>query len=298
MTCFATAAYRSQMAALREITSIRDIATDYDAVLCDAWGVIHDGRHVFDGVAEALTTFRRDHGPVVILTNAPKPADVIAPQLDRLGLPRDAYDGIVTSGEVTRSEISKRCGQKAFRIGWTSDAILYEGLDLDFVAIDDADFILCTGLAEEYGAAPEDYKALLEPAAAAKKEMICANPDIVVRWQGKLMYCAGAIAREYEALGGPVTYAGKPYPAVYTMCADIIASARRRSIDKPESARILAIGDGAGTDILGANRFGVDSLYVVGAGGVHKGGADLADVDAALRDAGATATYFTRQLRW
>ncbi|MEO1015091.1 MAG: TIGR01459 family HAD-type hydrolase [Pseudomonadota bacterium] len=274
------------------IDGLSSLAERYDALLCDAWGVIHDGRKVFPGVEDALTRFRRERGPVIILTNAPKPAAAIGPQLDALGLSRSAYDAIVTSGEATRAEIMQRAPGPAFRIGWDTDAVLYEGTGAVFSAIAEARFIVCTGLAKEYGYDPEAYRPLLREAAAARKEMICANPDIVVRWKGELMYCAGAVARVYEELGGPVIYAGKPHPAVYDLSLRRISEARAEA----DRSRILAIGDGAGTDILGANEQGFDAVYVVGDGGVHVGG-DEAVADA-LAQAGARATAAMRGLKW
>ncbi|MBI1391653.1 MAG: TIGR01459 family HAD-type hydrolase [Alphaproteobacteria bacterium] len=296
------------------IENLSAVADRYDALLCDAWGVIHDGRNVFPDVAEALRRFRHDRGPVIILTNAPKPAHIIGPQLDGLGLARDCYDAIVTSGEATRAEIENRRGMSAFRIGWDSDLILYEGLDVRFAELDKAEFIVCTGLSDVFGFDPVAYRSLLAKAAVAGKEMICANPDLVVRWKGDLIYCAGAVAREYEALGGPVIYAGKPYPAVYDLSFRLI----ERAICEPDgpvgdpvgdegsdsggpavsAKRVLAIGDGAGTDILGANRYGVDAIYVTGDGGVHQGGDDAGAIDAALAEAGATAMAAMRRLKW
>ncbi|MEO0398420.1 MAG: TIGR01459 family HAD-type hydrolase [Pseudomonadota bacterium] len=283
------------MTALSILHGLSEIADDYDALLCDAWGVIHNGRALFDGVVEALQRFREQRGPVIILTNAPKPSAIIPGQLDRLGLPRDAYDAVVTSGEATRAEIAKRLPARAYAIGWTSDTALYEGLSIAFDELDAAGFIVCTGIAEEGPSEPDDYRSLLKPAAAAGKTMICANPDIVVNWRGELMWCAGAVARVYEDLGGPVVYAGKPYPAVYELALQEIAKARGAAVS---ASRILAVGDGAGTDILGANQQGIDAVYVAGAGGVHTGDATPEDIAAALKDAGATARAATSALKW
>ncbi len=280
------------------IHGLSDLAAHYDALLCDAWGVIHDGRRLFPAVEEALVSFRRTRGPVIILTNAPKPADAIGPQLEALGLAPGAFDAIVTSGESTRAEIRRRAPGPAFRIGWDTDAILYDGTGVAFSSLEEAAFIICTGLAKEYGYDPEAYRPLLKDAAAAGKEMICANPDIVVRWKGELIYCAGAIARIYEEMGGPVVYAGKPHPAVYELCFRRIAEARGVDEGAVDRARVLAIGDGAGTDILGANRYGVDAVYVVGEGGVHVGGDDESAIAEALASSGARAVAAMRGLKW
>ena len=199
------------------ISSIAALARNYDALLCDAWGVIHDGVRLFDGAAEALVAFRRERGPVVILTNAPRPCSVIPAQLDRLGLPRTAYDAVVTSGDATRAEVEKRRGQNAFRIGPAKDEELYRDLAVRFAPLERADFIICSGLDDDSRDEPEQYRKLLVDAAERRLAMICANPDIVVRFGGRLIYCAGALAELYEKLGGSVVYAGKPHAPIYEL---------------------------------------------------------------------------------
>ena len=146
------------------ISSIAALARNYDALLCDAWGVIHDGVRLFDGAAEALVAFRRERGPVVILTNAPRPCSVIPAQLDRLGLPRTAYDAVVTSGDATRAEVEKRRGQNAFRIGPAKDEELYRDLAVRFTPLERADFIICSGLDDDSRDEPEQYRKLLPDA--------------------------------------------------------------------------------------------------------------------------------------
>ena len=277
------------------LSSFQPLAQNYDALLCDAWGVIHNGRRLFDGVEDALVRFRQTRGPVVILTNAPKPSPVIRPQLDALGLSREAYDVVVTSGDVARAEINKCLPGRAYRIGWASDGPLYDGLDLGFAPLPDADFIICTGIADEGPSEPEDYREMLAPAAAADKLMICGNPDIVVNWRGELMWCAGAIARVYEDLGGRVVYAGKPYPEVYELAMAAIADRAGRTI-APD--RILAVGDGAVTDIRGANRARIDALFIAGDGGVHEGGLENGAVERALKEADVAAVAAMRGLVW
>ncbi len=241
---------------------LANIAENYDALLCDAWGVLHNGVSLFDGVADALLQFRQRRGPVLILTNAPRLGDIIPPQLDRLGLPRAAYDGVVTSGDATRAAILQMVGDKAqrsaFRLGPDKDNTLYDGLALVFKPLDQADFIICTGLFDDQTETPDDYRDLLTKARARNLPMICANPDIVVRWGDRMIYCGGALAALYEELGGSVTYAGKPHKPIYDL-----ALARLRAI-KPDlqSHKILVIGDGLGTDILGANQQNLDVIFI------------------------------------
>ncbi len=277
------------------ISGLFDIADRYDALLCDAWGVIHNGVKVFPGVAEALTEFRRARGPALVLTNAPRPSSIIPAQLDRLGLPRAAYDGVVTSGDATRAAIKAMSPLPAFKLGPEKDDGLYDGLDVAFAPLDAAGFIICTGLVDDQRETPDDYRALLEGAAARKIPMICANPDIMVNWGGRMIWCAGALAEIYERLGAKVIYGGKPHAPIYEVAMAELAAAAGRAVAK---ARTLVIGDGLTTDIAGANAQGIDALYIAGEGGVHAGGGGAAAISAALEKAGAHAAYAATGLRW
>jgi HAD superfamily hydrolase (TIGR01459 family) len=277
------------------ISGLSEIADRYDAILCDAWGVIHNGVKVFPGVAEALIEFRRARGPVFVLTNAPRPRSVIPGQLDRLGLPRAAYDGVVTSGDATRAAIEAMLPASAFKLGPEKDDGLYDGLDVRFAPLDRAGFIICTGLFDDQRETPEDYRAMLEDAAARGMPMICANPDIVVNWGGRMIWCAGALAEIYERLGAKVIYGGKPHAPIYDVATAELARAAGRSIAKD---RTLVIGDGLKTDIAGANAQGIDALLIAGEGGVHAGGADADAIKASLSNAGARAAYAATGLRW
>ncbi|MHA7871823.1 MAG: TIGR01459 family HAD-type hydrolase [Hyphococcus sp.] len=283
------------MSELRYIDRIAPLASLYDALLCDAWGVIHNGVELFPGAAEAMIAFRAACGPLVILTNAPRPSSIIPGQLERLGLPDDAYDAIVTSGDATRAEIARRLPAPAYRIGPAKDDPLFDGLRIDFAPLDAAEFIICTGLEDDQREQPEDYRPLLERAAARALPMICANPDIVVNWGGRMIWCAGALAEIYAALGGEVVYGGKPHAPIYRLAMAAIEQANSAPVDLK---RVLAVGDGLKTDIIGANRLGVDALFVVGAGGVHDGETDLAAVERRLAEAGASAIGVTEALQW
>ncbi len=232
---------------------------------------------------------------MVILTNAPRPSAIIPPQLDRLGLPRSAYDGVATSGDATRAAIARRLPDPAFRIGPAMDDPLFEGLAIDFRPLDEAAFIICTGLNDDEREEPEAYRDLLSRAAARRLPMICANPDIIVNWGGRMVWCAGALGELYEALGGEVIYGGKPHWPIYELALDQIEKAR--GAPTPRS-RILAIGDGLMTDIKGADNHGFDAMLITGEGGVHEGGSDLASVTAKLNEAGLGAVAIAEALRW
>ncbi|NWG91800.1 MAG: TIGR01459 family HAD-type hydrolase [Parvularculaceae bacterium] len=283
------------MTTLTQIRGLSEIADRYDAVLCDAWGVIHDGVRAFPGVERALKEFRRTRGPVVILTNAPRPNAVIPPQLDRIGLSREAYDAVVTSGDATRAAIERMAPGAAYKLGPDKDETLYKGLDIRFAPLEESDFIVCTGLVDDARQTPDDYADLLSRAARRGLAMICANPDVVVRWGGRLVYCAGALAEAYERLGGRVVYGGKPHPPIYDLALAAIDEFAGRPVDR---RRVLAIGDGVKTDIAGANLNRLDALFVAGEGGVNLGGGDERAILDALSRAGVHAEYAANGLSW
>lgn len=279
----------------RLIRRLSEVADAYDALLCDAWGVIHDGVRLFDGVEEALVEFRRRRGPVVIVTNAPRPSSIIPAQLRRIGLSDDAYDAIVTSGDATRAAIERVLPGAIFKLGPDKDEALYEGMTVTFAPIEKADAIVCTGLFDDERETPDDYATMLTDAATRGLVMICANPDIVVRYGGRLIYCAGALAQSYERLGGKVVYGGKPHAPIYDLAMRRVEAAAGRTMAR---ARVLAVGDGLNTDIAGAARNGVAAFYIAGAGGVHVGDGDAASIAQALRRAGLTAAYYSTELVW
>lgn len=276
------------------IHSLSAIAERYDALLCDAWGVIHDGVTLFPGAGAALTKFRETRGPVVILTNAPRPSSIIPGQLDRLGLPRSAYDAVATSGDAVRSAIKARLPKPAFRIGPAMDDPLFEGLDINFRPLEEAAFIICSGLNDEEREEPEAYRGLLAEAAERRLPMVCANPDIIVNWGGRMIWCAGALGELYADLGGEVIYGGKPHWPIY----ELALSAIEKTKGATPRARILAVGDGLKTDILGANKHGFDALLITGEGGVHEGGKDAAALTAQLDKAGLFAVAAAGALTW
>lgn len=277
------------------INGLSEIASGYDALLCDAWGVIHNGAALLPGAADAMMRFRQERGPIVILTNAPKPADVIPPQLEKLKLPRAAWDAIVTSGDSTRAEIERFLPNPAFRIGPPFDDPLFEGMAIEFVSLDDAAFIVCTGLDDGFTEEPAQYRDRLRTAADRGLPMVCANPDIQVNWGGRLMWCAGALAEIYESFGGSVVYGGKPYPPIYQLAGKAVEKARGAGAPPP---RLLAIGDGLNTDILGANKAGIDALLVVGDGGLHVGASERQGLIDKIVGGGLRVTAIMEGLKW
>jgi HAD superfamily hydrolase (TIGR01459 family) len=281
------------MNVLPELSAVVD---RYDAVFCDVWGVIHNGRQHFPAAARALQSWRAAGKTVILLTNVPKPRGPIPAQLDRLAFPRDAYDAIVTSGDAIRAELRLRAPGPMHKIGPPHDKSLWEGLGLEFAPLEDARFIGISGLNDDRET-PEAYADLLRQARERDLELLCANPDIVVRVGNDLIWCAGAIARDYAALGGRVVLAGKPHKPIYDLAFRELESLTGKPVDK---TRILCIGDGVTTDILGANAAGLDSLFI--ASGMHgealwtNGALDPAKVEAALAAEGARATYVMSEL--
>lgn len=244
------------------LSALRD---RYDIVLCDVWGVIHNGVQSFPEACEALVQWGAQVGPVVLISNAPRPSHDVVSQLDSLGVPRAAWSGFVTSGDATRDLLRARAPGKVWRIGPDRDGPLYAGLDLDLTgSCEDADFIGCTGLYDDETEEPELYRDRLAVAALRGLTFICANPDRVVQRGDRLIYCAGALADLYESLGGQVIMAGKPFAPIYDLA---IAEAERLTGRPVDRARILCIGDGVITDVLGAENQKLACLFI--AKGIH-----------------------------
>lgn len=283
------------MTQLRFPEGLSAIAGEYDSILCDVWGVIHNGRAIFSEACEALVTFRAQGGHVCLITNAPVPKMQAIRYFEPLGVPDEAFDDCVTSGDATRAELALRAGQSVWRLGgdegWEHDHFLYEGLDLTFEDSAHADLLLCIGLRDMYNDQPEEYRAELKTGVDRGLPMICANPDKQVRVGGKLYWCAGALADIYEDLGGSVIYPGKPYAGIYRLALE------RLSALGQAPSRILCIGDSPATDIRGATRQGYDSLYV--GTGLKEHGPDFEqEVTDLLADYGENATYAMSGLRW
>ena len=276
------------------IRGLSEIAPEYDSAICDVWGVLHNGRTMFATAIDAMRRFRSARGPVVLVSNAPRPPEGVIALFDRLSIPHDFYDAIVTSGGEARKDLERRTaggkGLKLFYLGPPRDHPLFEGLNVDLVDEDDAELVLCTGFYDDETEAPDDYRGLLQAFRQRSLPFLCANPDIVVQRGDKLIYCAGAIARFYEAMGGEVVYYGKPYAPIFV--------AATRELHKHRAAkRPLMIGDGPETDIIGANRVGIDALFVVG--GIHSALIDdPSGIAKMLSEAGAHARAVTPALAW
>jgi HAD superfamily hydrolase (TIGR01459 family) len=283
------------------IAGLAEIADRYDAVLCDVWGVIHNGRESFPDACAALTKFQETRGPVVLISNAPRPSSDVVDQLRTLGVPDSAWSGFVTSGDATRSALAERAPGPAWAIGPARDAALYAGTGVAYAETpEEAAFVSATGLFDDEVETPEDFRERLTLCAARGLLMICANPDIVVQRGDKMIYCAGALAALYATLGGRVLMAGKPHAPIY---AAAYAEAERLAGSPLSKDKMLAIGDGLPTDVMGAANEGLPVLFI--ASGIHA--ADTLTPDgrlhperlaALLASAEAKADYAAAGLRW
>jgi len=249
------------------VDSIQDLGSRYRAWLVDIWGVMHNGRDAFPRAFTATRAFRETGGIVVLLSNSPRPSPEVKEQLRSFGVPDEAYDATVTSGDLTRYELGKHQGARVFHLGPERDRPIFTGLDVTLSAPEDAALVVCTGLFNDDTETPDDYVDLLRDMAARGVTMICANPDLMVERGHQLIYCAGALAVVYEDLGGKVIYAGKPYAPVYDLALETIAGLAGETIPKN---KVLAVGDGVKTDIAGAANLGLDAVFV--ASGLHAPG--------------------------
>src|ERR1700691_3819729 len=242
----------------------------YDVLLCDVWGVVHNGLEAFPAACDALRRFRASGGTVILITNAPRPGAAVRRILDRLSVPREAYDAIVSSGDVTRGVVESRLSQRIFHLGPERDLPIFAGLNISFAPAETADYVVCSGLFDDMRETPEDYQALLAAMRTRSLFMVCANPDIVVERGETLVYCAGALGKAARVRGG----------------------------SPPPLNRVLAIGDSIRTDLKGAAMFGIDCLFVVS--GIHAadvrgaGRAGLSGLLQMLSDAGGEPTAVTR----
>jgi HAD superfamily hydrolase (TIGR01459 family) len=275
------------------------LAPRFDVLLCDVWGVVHNGVAAFPQACDALVRFRAGGGAVLLITNAPRPGEAVVRFLDRLQIGRDVYDGIVSSGDVTRHVMAERRGQNVFHLGPERDHSIFDGLDARLVPLETADYVVCSGLFDDTKETPQDYRDLLGRMRSRGLLMVCANPDVVVERGDQLVYCAGALADFYAELGGEVLYAGKPHRPIYAQALALAESVRGRPVDL---ARVLAIGDSVRTDLTGAVSLGAEFLFVTA--GIHAeelGSRENPD-PAALRDvfaaAGAMPHAVMRRLVW
>lgn len=247
----------------QRIKRLDELLPNYDVILCDVWGVLHNGVDAWTQAYKALMRARDAGTKVVLITNAPRPSPKVIEQLGLLGVPSEAYDAVVTSGDVTRTLIADS-SRKVFHLGPQRDMAIYEGLEVDLVDQQDAEAVVCTGLFDDDSETPDDYTDRLQQMKDRDLPFICANPDIVVEKGERLIFCAGALARAYAELGGETYIAGKPYKPIYEEAIRIAEKLLNAQVDR---SRVLAIGDGMPTDVKGAMDNNLDLLFI--SDGIH-----------------------------
>jgi HAD superfamily hydrolase (TIGR01459 family) len=246
-------------AAIPILSSIAPLAATSEAWIVDIWGVMHNGARAHATAVDACRRFRAAGGVVVLLSNAPRPFTAVVPHMSALGVPAESYDGGVTSGDATRDMIAGWQGRPLLHIGPERDKGLFAGLDVRLSPPEDAEAVVCSGLYDDTRETPADYAGVFTPLLARGVPMICANPDIMVERGDQLIYCAGALAADYQARGGKVRYAGKPHAPIYARTLAEIARIKGRPIAED---KILCIGDGIDTDLEGAHAAGLRSVFV------------------------------------
>lgn len=248
---------------MQHIGTLDELSGGYAALLCDVWGVLHNGIEPYPEAASALIRARGRGLAVVLITNSPRPRADVEQQLAAIGVPDEAWDRVVTSGDVTR-DLIREAPRKVFHLGPERDLGLFEGIDIELVEEFEAAAVVCTGLFDDEHETPELYADLLARLRSRNLPFICANPDIVVERGERLIWCAGALARDYARLGGRTFISGKPHRPIYEAALRAAAEVAGRSVERADA---VAIGDGVLTDVKGAADNGIDVLYV--SGGIH-----------------------------
>jgi HAD superfamily hydrolase (TIGR01459 family) len=275
----------------RLIASLADVSAEYDALYCDLWGCLHDGRHPFPAAVAALQAFRAAGKAVLLLTNAPRPRPAVQRLLERMALPADTWDEIATSGDAAQYALATGAvGRKVWHIGPEKDLSFFTETADDIpdpsaiqrVGPEAAEGIVCTGLFDDMTETPEDYRGQLMLARERGLPMLSANPDIVVDYGDRRLWCAGALAQLYDAIGGRTLSFGKPHPPIYDLAQRRLSARLGREVPRD---RILAIGDGIATDIAGAAGEGIDAVFVTGGIAAAEFGPDPARPDPARLEA-------------
>ncbi len=284
------------------LRGLRDIAASYDAFLVDLWGVVHDGKAPFPGVMEVLRELASAGRRVVFLTNTSRASARVVEALEAMGIGRDLFEAVISSGDVTRAALLAEdpalfarlpAAPRVLHVGEASFVPWLFELGHRFVEeVGDADLVVATG-------APKDEAALLltraqlEPAAMRDLPLVCTNPDRVIPTAQGLTLGPGAVAALYAELGGRTFLYGKPHPPIY--------AAARRQLGEVPPTRVLAVGDLLATDIRGAREAGMRSALVLATGGhaAALGPApSVAAIDALCMEAGVTPDFVLDRLAW
>jgi len=284
---------------MKALEGLGEIASRYDAILSDVWGVVHNGVAAHRTAVEALVNYRRQGGRVVLITNAPRPSPPIVSLLDELGVSRDAYDAIVSSGDATRAILEGYRGKSVHYVGPPNENdSLFDGLDITVGPAELARAVVVTDLDTDDDT-PDMYNDRITVWLNRNLPLIAANPDRVVEHGDRLIYCGGALADLYEARGGMIVMVGKPYKPIYTEALRLAERAAGKALDR---SRILAIGDSVRTDAIGAAGAGLDLLFITGS--IHAaeldafGQPDPEAIRALVEPSGANLAGFMPRLSW
>jgi HAD superfamily hydrolase (TIGR01459 family) len=273
----------------RLLSNFAEISANYNLALVDLWGCVHNGQRVYPAAEAALQAFRKAGGCVVLVTNSPRPTIGVQKQLDAMGLAKDAYDGIATSGDAAQAGmLMGAVGRRVWHLGPEKDDGFFTKLPdwakdqppIERVPFDEAEGIVCTGPFNEMEETPEDYRGRFLSAKVRGLKLLCANPDLIVDYGDTRIYCAGALAQLYDQMGGESFYFGKPHPPIY----DLARRVATQTGLKFSEDRTIAIGDGIGTDIKGGMVEGFDTLFITGGLAASEFGTDVENPDAALLD--------------
>ncbi|MDH3667427.1 MAG: TIGR01459 family HAD-type hydrolase [Paracoccaceae bacterium] len=265
------------------VTSLDRIWAPYRALFVDLWGCYHNGITPYPAAVAALQAYRAQGGIAILLTNAPRPAGHVERFLDRIGAPKDSYDGIMSSGGACQRALASGDYGRAFHyVGPDRDRHMLSGVGLDDMPLGQADGILLTGLRDDMTETPDDYAAEIAEWKARALPVLCANPDLIVDRGEQRLFCAGALALAYEQAGGEVIWFGKPHGPTYEQTFGLLAEIAGEDIPK---AQVLAIGDGIQTDVKGGLDYGLDVLFITGGLATGELGPDPERPEAALLEA-------------
>ena len=252
---------------VKVIKHLKQISSEYNVLFCDIWGCIHNGKKAYTKALNALIEFKMDGGFVMLLTNAPRPKSAVKSHLSSLGIFDEHYNDITTSGDAAQnSMLSGDVGKRVFHLGPERDLSFFTDLprDINFknnierVGLTSAEGIVCTGLFNDLTETPEIYKDIIKYGVNKKLNLLCANPDIFVDVGAVRVWCAGGIAAAFSKAGGNSIYCGKPHKQIYSLA---YSKLKKHNIKTP---KILCIGDGINTDILGGKKEKLDTLFVCG----------------------------------
>ncbi len=268
---------------MKKLKHLSEIYDFYDAFIIDLWGVMHNGINLYPNAMEVVENLTKNNKKITFLSNAPRPNKDVINFLKKLKMEEKYLKKVLTSGEAaTRSLKKNEFGIRFFHLGPERDSSLFAGLEKNKTSIENSDFILCTGLFENFEDDLNYYKKLLTK--HVKKKFICTNPDLIVHRGNEEEYCAGKIAELFESLGGKVIYFGKPHKEIYDICLK-------------RSEKTLVIGDNLNTDIKGANNLKLDSLFITD--GVHKVEyKNENEIDTLLKKYKVDSKYFQNNLYW